>query len=125
LIDEGNPVDLLYQNMFECLWVKMENLKYCFGLEAIGLNRMNARPYGYSTLDVTFWEEAGRQTIETLFLVIPGASTYNCVFGRPTLVALYGVASTVHLKMKCHNEEGEVVTIHADLNEVRRLYEIP
>ena len=44
LMDEGNPLDILYQNTFEYLRLKRENLKYCFGLEAIGLNGTNARP---------------------------------------------------------------------------------
>ena len=50
-------------------------------------------------------------------------STYNCVFGRPTLATLDAVASTVHLKLKYHNEQGTIVTIHTDLSGVWRLYE--
>jgi len=46
LIDEGNPVDILYQNIIERLGLRRKNLKYCFGLEAIGLNKMNALPWG-------------------------------------------------------------------------------
>jgi len=45
------------------------------------------------------------------------------VFGRPTLAALDVVASTIHLKVKYHSEEGEIVTIKTDLSGVRRLYE--
>jgi len=125
LIDEGNLVDILYENTFEPVGLKREKMKYCFGLEAIGLNGTNARPWGYVTLDVTLGEGAGRRTIEIPFLVILDASTYNCVFGRPTLAALDLVASTVHLKMNYHSIEGEVVTVHTDLNGVRKLYEIP
>ncbi|MCI36054.1 hypothetical protein A2U01_0057276, partial [Trifolium medium] len=33
----------------------------------------------------------------------------------PTLAALGAVPSTVHMKMKYHNEKGEVVTIEADM----------
>jgi hypothetical protein len=74
--------------MFECIGLKRENLEYYFGLEAIGLNGMNPRPWGYVTLDVTFGDGAGKRIMEVLFLVIPGASTYNRVFIRPTLAAL-------------------------------------
>ena len=99
-------MDILYNKTFECLGLKRENLKYCVGLEAIGLNGINARLWGYVTLDVTFKDGVGKRTVEVLFLVIPSASSYNCVFGRPTLAALDAVASTKHLKVKYHNKEG-------------------
>jgi len=57
--------------------------------------------------------------------VIPDTFTYNCVFGRPTLTTLDVVASMVRLKMKYHSEEGEIMTIHADLSGVQRLHEAP
>lgn len=41
-------------------WIKEGNLKYCFELEVISLNGMNARPWGYVTLDVTFGDGTGR-----------------------------------------------------------------
>jgi hypothetical protein len=48
---------------------------------------------------------------------------YNCIFGRPTLTELETVTYIVHLKVKYHNQEGKIVTIHANLSGVRRLYE--
>jgi len=123
LIDEGNPVDILYPNMFECLGLKRENLRYCFGLEEIELNGTNTRPWGCVTLDVTFGDGAGKRTVKVPFLVIPGASTYNCVFGFPTLASLDAMAYTVHLQMKYHNDEGKIVIIHVDLGGIQRLYE--
>ncbi|MCI56831.1 hypothetical protein A2U01_0078082, partial [Trifolium medium] len=47
--------------------------------------------------------------------MVPCDSVYNCILGRPTLVALGAVPSTIHLKMKYHNDEDGEVTIEADM----------
>lgn len=117
LVDEGNFVDIMYQITFECRGLRKENLRYFYGLEAIELIGTNARPWGYVTLDTNFGDGAGKRVIAVPFLVIPDASAYNCVFEHPTLAALDAVASTVHLKMKYHAEEGRIVTIHANLGD--------
>jgi len=49
-------------------------------------------------------------------------SIYNYILGHPTLVALDAVTSTVHLKMKYHGENGEVITTRADLDSTNRCY---
>lgn len=72
-------------------------------------------------MDVTFGDKVGKRTIEVAFLVTPDASIYNYVSGLPTPMALDAVASTIHLKMKYHNGNGKVVTIHANLGGTLRL----
>jgi len=47
-------------------------------------------------------------------------SVYNCILGRPTLAALDAITSTVHMKMKYHGDNEEVVTIHADLSSANK-----
>jgi hypothetical protein len=47
---------------------------------------------------------------------------YNCILRHPTLVVIDAVPSTVHLKMKYHGENEEVVTIHVDLDNANRCY---
>lgn len=54
--------------------------------------------------------------------MVPVVSIYNCILGCPTLAALDAVMSTDHLKMKYHNKSGEIVTIHADLNDAKRCH---
>jgi hypothetical protein len=61
--------------------------------------------------------------VKVPFIVVPGMFIYDCIFGRPTLAELDTIAYTVHLKVKYHNEEGKIVTIHANLSGVRWLYE--
>jgi len=55
-------------------------------------------------------------------MVVLITSVYNYVLGRTTLVELDVVTSTVHLKIKYHGENGEVVTIHADLGNANKCY---
>lgn len=43
----------------------------------------------------------------------------RCNLGRPSFLALDIVASTIHLKMKYHNDLNELVTIQYDLFESR------
>jgi hypothetical protein len=54
--------------------------------------------------------------------VVPVTSVYNCILACPTLAALDAVTSTIHLKMKYHGDNGEVFTIHADLDSANRCY---
>ena len=71
-------------------------------------------------MDVTFGEEMDERTVEaSSFLVISVISIDNCILGRPTLAALDAVTSTIHLKMKYHNKNGE---IYADLKGAARCH---
>lgn len=54
------------------------------------------------------------------FLVIAVIYVYNCILGCPTLATL----DAVYLKMKYHNKSGEIVTIHADLNDAKRCHKV-
>ncbi|AET03004.1 hypothetical protein MtrunA17_Chr8g0360101 [Medicago truncatula] len=78
-------------------------------------------PIGIRHFGRHFWRQVGKRTVEVAFLVTPDASIYNYMSGLPTPTALDAVASTVHLKMKYHNGNGKVVTIHADLGGTQRL----
>lgn len=115
LVNEGSSVNILYQDAFEKLGLKEENLKPYEDTDLHSFNKTSTRPWGYVTLSVTFREEMDERTFETLFLVVLVVSIYNCILGRPTLAALDAVTSMVHLKMKCHNRNGDVATIYAHL----------
>ncbi|MCI55197.1 hypothetical protein A2U01_0076447, partial [Trifolium medium] len=45
------------------------------------------------------------------------------ILGRPTLAALGAVPSMIHLKMKYHNDEDEVVTIEANMVGAKRCHQ--
>lgn len=99
LVDEGSSVDILYQDAFEKLGLRIEDLKPYEGTNLHGFNETSTRPWGYIKLGVTFGEEMDEQTVETPFLVVSVVSIYTCILGRPTLATLDVVTSTVRLKM--------------------------
>ena len=121
-MDEGSSVDIMYQDAFEKLGLKKRDLKPYGGTNLHGFNEMSTRPRGYITLNVTFGEERDERTVETPFLVIPVVSIYNYILISPTLAALDAVTSTVHLKMKYHNNDGDIATIYADLKAAERCH---
>ena len=123
LVGEGISVDILYPNAFEKLGLKRKDLKTYVDTDPLGFNKMSTCPWGYITLSVTFGEEMDERTIETPFLVIPVVSIYNYIIGRSTLVALDTVTSMVHLKMKYHNNNRDMVTIYTDLKAAERCHQ--
>ena len=115
LLDEGSFIEILYQDAFEKLGLKNEDLEPYDDTDLHGFNETSTLRRGYVKLGVTFIEEMDEQIVKASFLVILVISIYNCVLGRPTLAVLDAVTSTDHLKMKYHNKSGDVATIHADL----------
>ena len=71
---------------------------------------------------MTFREDKTTRQIKVHFLVIEFLSLYNFFLGRPTLVELTFVPSTIYLKMKYYTERGYVVTMHEDIEAMRRCF---
>ncbi|MCH81098.1 hypothetical protein A2U01_0001877 [Trifolium medium] len=118
LIDQGSSCDVMYRELFQKLGLRRDCLCPYEGTDLQGFNGSTIRPCGLVNLPVTFENKDirnSRKTVEVQFLVIPCDSVYNCILGRLTLATLGAVPSTVHLKMKYHNDEDEVVTIEADM----------
>lgn len=55
------------------------------------------------------------------FLVILYKSSFKGIFGWFFLAKLDNVAFTVHLKITCHDEQGTLVMINANLHEAKRI----
>jgi hypothetical protein len=71
---------------------------------------------GFVTLPTTLenkGDPASQRTILVKFLIIPGKSGYNCILGRTALNSLGALWSTVHLKMRYHGKNNEVITMEA------------
>ncbi|MCI42600.1 hypothetical protein A2U01_0063837, partial [Trifolium medium] len=87
-----------------------------------GFDESPTQPIGIIILPTTFHDgttNASRRTVLVKYLVVSCPSIYNCIMGRPTLVSLGAVPSTVHLKMKYHNSENRVITIKASIKRTR------
>ena len=61
---------------------------------------------GSIELAVSFGEEPTRSTAMSNFTVVKGESSYNAIFGRPTLVAMKAVTSIYHLCLKFPTPRG-------------------
>ena len=57
LVDKGSSVDILYQDAFEKLGIRREELKPYEGTNLHCFNETSTRLWGYVTLGVTFIEE--------------------------------------------------------------------
>ncbi|CAJ2668042.1 unnamed protein product [Trifolium pratense] len=88
-----------------------------------GFNGSTTKPWGYVDLIVTFGEEKAMKSVRTQFMVVDCPSLYNCIIGRTTLVELFAVSSTVHLKLKYYTLDGQVATINGDIAAARRCFE--
>jgi len=122
LVDEGNSVYILYQDTFEKLGLRREYLKPYNDTDLHGFNETSMCPWGYVTLSVMFGEEMDERTVETPFLAVMVVSIYNCILGRPTLVVLDAVTSTVQLKTKYHYRNEHMATVYADLKAAGRCH---
>ncbi|XP_064979403.1 uncharacterized protein LOC135620407 [Musa acuminata AAA Group] len=99
MIDAGSSVNVLYLNAFEMLGLTKEELTPM----ASALTRFTGDSIsllGTTILPVTIGEEPKAKTIMTTFMVVGLPSTYNVIFGRPTLNKLKAVVSTYHRAIK-------------------------
>lgn len=60
---------------------------------------------------VIFGKVEARKTIKMQLLVINHKSIYKCIIGKPYLVELCVVSSTIHLKMRYYTTNDKVATI--------------
>src|SRR3954469_11348628 len=123
LVDEGSSVDIMYSPLFQTLQLDDSHLTPYAGSDLQGFNGTTTKPWGYVELLVSFGEGEASRQVKTPFLVIDCKTLYNCIIGRPTLAELTAVPSTVHLKMKFYTKRGRVVTVNADIEAARRIFD--
>lgn len=100
-----------------------QDLKPCEGRSLIGFNYTSTCPYESIDLLVSVREGNNKRIVCACFLVVLCESVYNDILGRSFLEALDVVASTVHLKMKYHNNLGKSLVIAIDLRRAHLIYE--
>ncbi|MCI42049.1 hypothetical protein A2U01_0063284, partial [Trifolium medium] len=92
------------------------------GADLQGFNGSTTKPWGYVDLIVTFGDKA-MKSVKVQVLAVDCPSLYNCIISRTTLVELFAVSSTIHLKMKYYTKDGQVATINGDIAAARRCFE--
>jgi len=74
------------------------------------------------SLKTTFSDNITARTITIRYIVVIASSAYNLALGRPFLIRLGAVASTIHMKMKLPSSEGGVITIKSDQKTTQKFY---
>ncbi|GAU27461.1 hypothetical protein TSUD_161470 [Trifolium subterraneum] len=123
LVDQGSSCDIMYLGLFKVMQLTEENLVPYVGSDLQGFNGSTTKPWGYVDLIVTFGENKAMKSVKVKFLVVDCPSLYNCIIGRSTLVELFAVSSTIHLKLKYYTKDGRVATINGDIEAARRCFE--
>lgn len=60
--------------------------------------------------------------IDSRFMVVPCRNVYKYILGHFFVETLDAVASSVHLKLKCHNVKDEPMTISTNISRAKRFY---
>lgn len=79
---------------------------------------------GAMELSVCVREGKDKRIMNLYLLVIHCKSVYDFILGRSFLASLDAMASTVHLKLKYHNDSRELVVILIDLRGAYLIQEI-
>lgn len=89
LVDTGSSVNVMYNNLFKMLKLKLEDLKPTSCVMR-GFNGVLVEPMGEVTLPIY----VDPVTIQTLFLVVNVSSQYNTIIGRRWLHEMRAVPSS-------------------------------
>ncbi|XP_027338057.1 uncharacterized protein LOC113851996 [Abrus precatorius] len=121
LIDQGSSADILYRNTFKQLGISDQELKeYHEPLVSFSGERVNTK--GCIDLYTSFGSEHEGKRIRVTYLVVHANTSYNILFGRPSLNKLKAIVSTLHFAMKFPSEKGRIVTVHANQKTARECY---
>jgi len=122
LVDQGSSTDVMFWTTFNKLQLSPDMLRP-YGGCLYGFTGDQVEVRRYLELRTTFTDGTASRTESIRYLIANATSTYNMLFGRPTLNRLGAVPSTRHMKMKLPNLTGKVITIKSDQKEAKRCYE--
>lgn len=122
LVHQGASHDIIFSNLFRTLGLSEDDLTTHGGCDLTCFNGSTNEPWGLATLRVTFGENKAKMSFKCQFLIIDCPSPYNCIIGWTTLAELGVVSSMVHLKMRYHNDQDEVVFVLGDVEANKECY---
>jgi hypothetical protein len=123
LIDKGSSRDIIYEDLFLKLKIRMEHLQPYVGGPLAAFEGSLTQPHGFVVLPTTFKNKGNLtslRTIQVRFLVVPCTSGYNCIFWKMDLKTLGEVPAKVHLKIRYHRKNNEVITMAADTKGLKQ-----
>lgn len=95
--------------------MKKEKLSLYMDTDMQAFNSLVTLPWGFIELMETFSKGRDVRALDIQFLVVHCRSVYNYFFRILFATSFDVIASTVHLKMKYHNVDDELVTFCVDL----------
>lgn len=115
LVDSEISCKLMYLKIFMKLCLSKIYLKHYKGKNLLEFNDSFIRSYGCIYLLVSFGIGKNKRITDVHFFVIPCESIYNGIIGISFLTTVDAMASTIHLKMKYHNDSSKLAIIVANL----------
>lgn len=95
---------------------------YLFGeKDLLSFNNLVALPCGAINPMLSIVEGTRQKRVTLTFLLVLCKSVSKGILGRSFLERLDAVASTFHMKITYHDEEGISITVGANLQEARRI----
>ena len=121
LVDQGSSVDVLYWRTFKKIGLDESEI-IPLDEQIVGFSGERVDTKGYVDLHTMFREiSRGQKTISIRYVVVDLNTSYNALFGCPSLNKLGAIVSTPHLAMKFPADRG-VVTVYADQRTTRECY---
>nr|GFA01800.1 reverse transcriptase domain-containing protein [Tanacetum cinerariifolium] len=107
-MDGGRSAEIMYEHCFEQLTPEEKEAMRLPTVPLVGFAGQISRPLGLITLTITIYDYRGHisQTIVVDFMIIRAPLPYNIILGRPGLMKLGAVASTLHSLIKFQTKEG-------------------
>lgn len=123
LIVGGSSCDIMYSKLFKKMNLERGNLLPCEGSNLQAFNGTTTCPWGYVEMVISVDDRKDVRSVIFKFLIVSCKSIHNCILERLFVVMLDVVASPIHLKIKYHNLQRELVTINVDLEGEKRVYQ--
>nr|XP_025682159.1 uncharacterized protein LOC112783427 [Arachis hypogaea] len=123
LLDPGSSADILFFSTFQKMKLSTNILQQYSG-ELVGFSGERVPVMGSVWLQTTLGEHPLSKTQDIQYLVVDCFSPYNAILGRPFLNKFTAIVSTFHLCVKFPVQDNIIATIHSDLHEARRCYNI-
>ena len=105
LVDNGSLANILYYPAFQQMRLKRDQL-HLVNSPLAGFGGMKVQPIGTVTLLVVVGAYPQQVARNVNFLVVDCSSSYNAIFGRPTLNSWKTITSTYHLSVKFPTKHG-------------------
>ncbi|XP_050257649.1 uncharacterized protein LOC126702834 [Quercus robur] len=114
LVDQGNPVEIMYPDLYKELNLKPENLT-AYDSPLVSFEGKTVTPRGQIRLPI----QTSSDVVEVDFIVVNAYSLYTAIVAKPWLHALETVSSTLYQKVK-YPSNGQVKEIVGNQSMARQ-----